>query len=41
MMEGAKVVKVFTHEQKAIEEFNQINEDLCEASYKANNMPIS
>lgn len=36
MMEGAKVVKVFTHEQKAIEEFNQINDELCEASYKAN-----
>lgn len=36
MMEGAKVVKVFTHEAKAIEEFNRINDDLCESSYKAN-----
>ncbi len=36
MMEGAKVIKVFTHEQKAIEEFNQINDELCEASYNAN-----
>ena len=36
MMEGAKVVKVFTHEDKAIEEFTAINNELCEASYKAN-----
>lgn len=36
MMEGTKVVKVFNYEEKAIEHFKQINEDLCESSYKAN-----
>ena len=36
MMEGSKVIKVFTHEQEAIDGFNKINEDLFESSYKAN-----
>ena len=36
MMEGAKVVKVFTREEKTMNEFKQINDDLCDAAYKAN-----
>lgn len=36
MMEGAKVVKVFTREEKTMQEFKQINDDLCDAAYKAN-----
>lgn len=36
MLEGSKVIKVFTHEQKVIDGFNKINEDLFESSYKAN-----
>lgn len=36
MMEGSKVIKVFTHEQEAIDGFNKINEELFESSYKAN-----
>lgn len=36
MMQGARVVKVFNHEQKAIEDFTTINDDLFEASFKAN-----
>jgi len=36
MMEGQKVVKVFTHEKKAIEEFNVINEGLFDSASKAN-----
>lgn len=36
MMEGAKVIKVFTHEEKSIKEFNQINDQLCESMTKAN-----
>ncbi len=36
MMEGSKVIKVFTHEQEVIDDFNRINEDLFESSYKAN-----
>ena len=36
MLEGSKVIKVFTHEQEAIDGFNKINEDLFESSYKAN-----
>ena len=36
MMEGAKVVKVFTREEKTMEEFKQINDDLCDAAYQAN-----
>lgn len=36
MMEGSKVIKVFTHEEKSIKEFNQINDRLCESMTKAN-----
>lgn len=36
MISGQKVVKVFNHEQEAIEGFCQVNEELREASYKAN-----
>ena len=36
MMEGAKVVKVFTREEKTMSEFKVINDDLCDAAYKAN-----
>ena len=36
MMEGQKVVKVFCHEEVAKDEFNQLNEALCEASTNAN-----
>lgn len=36
MMNGQKVVKVFTHEEQTIEDFNKINEDLFEQSNKAN-----
>ena len=36
MMEGQKVVKVFTHEDECIEEFNQLNEQLYESAYNAN-----
>ena len=35
MLEGSKVIKVFTHEQEVIDGFNKINEDLFESSYKA------
>lgn len=36
MMEGQKVVKVFCHEEKSLEEFRRINEDLRESMDKAN-----
>ena len=36
MMHGQKVVKVFTHEDKAMEQFNVLNEQLNEDMYKAN-----
>ena len=36
MMNGQKVVKVFCHEQKAIEEFETINENLRSSAYNAN-----
>ncbi len=35
MMNGQKVVKVFCHEQRSIEEFDKINEELCKNSYRA------
>lgn len=35
MMEGAKVVKVFTYEDKATERFIDINNELCDAAFKA------
>ena len=36
MISGQKVVKVFNHEEKAIEGFRSINEELRESSYQAN-----
>lgn len=36
MMAGQKVVKVFVHEQKSIEEFDEINKSLFKASERAN-----
>ena len=36
MMHGQKVVKVFCHEEAALKEFDKVNEDLCNVSYKAN-----
>lgn len=46
MLEGQKVVKVFNHEEKNLEEFRKINEELRVSSYKANKyanilMPVS
>ena len=46
MLNGQKVVKVFTHEEKAKEEFDKINDILNEDMYKANKysnimMPIA
>ena len=35
MIEGQKVVKVFCHEDKCIEEFKKLNEDLCNSATKA------
>ncbi len=35
MINGQKVVKVFCHEEKAKEEFDKINDELLENSYKA------
>ncbi len=36
MMEGSKVIKVFNHEEESKEAFKKINEELFEASDKAN-----
>lgn len=36
MMEGVKVIKVFTYEDKAIERFKEINDNLFDSSYNAN-----
>ncbi len=36
MMNGQKVVKVFCHEQQAMEEFNKLNEELFESANNAN-----
>lgn len=36
MLNGQKVVKVFTHEEKSIEAFDKLNEDLMNNSYNAN-----
>lgn len=36
MMEGQKVVKVFCHEEESKRNFDGINEELCEASTRAN-----
>ena len=35
MMEGQKVVKVFCHEEQSIEDFDKINDELCENATKA------
>ncbi len=45
MINGQKVVKVFCHEEKSIESFNKLNDQLCQDSTKANSyanilMPI-
>lgn len=45
MMNGQKVVKVFTHEEEAIKDFDKVNDNLYEQSNKANSyanmlMPI-
>ena len=36
MINGQKVVKVFTHEEEAIENFKRINEELCDDATNAN-----
>lgn len=36
MMQGQKVVKVFNHEKKSVEEFRKLNDSLFESSYNAN-----
>ena len=36
MIDGQKVVKVFTHEDKTCEEFEKLNGELCEAATRAN-----
>lgn len=36
MLQGQKVVKVFTHEEENIEEFNKLNEQLFDSAYNAN-----
>ena len=46
MMNGQKVVKVFNHEGKAVEEFNELNDKIFDSAYNANKfanilMPIN
>lgn len=36
MMEGSKVIKIFTHEEQSIKDFDQVNDALFEASANAN-----
>lgn len=36
MIEGSRVIKVFSHEQQVQEDFEKINNTLCQASTKAN-----
>ncbi len=36
MVNGQKVIKVFCHEEKAKEDFDKLNSELCEAFYNAN-----
>ncbi len=38
MVSGQKVVKVFTHEEKAKEDFDRLNEELCKNAYTAGRM---
>ena len=35
MMNGQKVIKVFCHEEQSIEDFDRINDKLCDDSFKA------
>ena len=35
-MTGQKVVKVFCHEQESLDQFNELNDRLCESAYSAN-----
>ena len=35
MMNGQKVIKVFCHEQRSIEDFDRVNNALCEDSFRA------
>ncbi len=35
MMNGQRVIKVFTHEEKCKEDFDKINDQLCEDSFRA------
>lgn len=37
MMDGQKVVKVFCHEDKSLEQFRKLNEELRESADMANN----
>lgn len=41
MMDGQKVVKVFCHEEKAMEEFRALNESLRESAYSAQRISSS
>ena len=46
MLDGQKVVKVFCHEQEAIEDFRKVNEELRDSTNKANSyanllMPVN
>ena len=46
MMDGQKVVKVFCHEEQAVEDFKKLNDQLRDSAYKANRyanllMPIN
>lgn len=41
IMNGQRVVKVFCHEQEAIEKFNELNEELYNNAYKANRLANS
>lgn len=36
MITGQKVIKVFNHEHKTKEEFDRLNDELCDTAYKAN-----
>ena len=41
MMNGQKVVKVFCHEEESIEQFDKLNEELCESARKANTFSMA
>ena len=38
MVHGQKVIKVFTHEEKSIEDFEKLNDELYDSSLKANTL---